>query len=143
MVFCGTSVMVRVAGPSRFERSLPLDVSALPTARRQLGAFLRDLDLERDVVEAVLLCVQEACKNAVRFSGNSRGIDLLVTLDGEAVRAVVRDYGEGFDHSRVSREPPDPLCNSGRGLFLIHALMDSVEIHAHAGTEVRMCKLLT
>ena len=134
--------MARESGPSRFERSLPLDVSALPTTRHQLGAFLRGLDLEQDVVEAVLLCVQEACKNAVRFSGSPRGIDLSVTLDGEAVRAVVRDYGGGFDHSRVSTEAPDPLCSSGRGLFLIRALMDTVEIRGSTGTEVRMCKLL-
>jgi len=55
---------VRMSDQSRFERSLPLDVSALPGARQQLRSFLNDFDLERDVVEAIILCVQEACKNA-------------------------------------------------------------------------------
>jgi anti-sigma regulatory factor (Ser/Thr protein kinase) len=142
VTYCGTSLVVRESESPRFERSLPLDVSALPSARRQLRAFLHDFDLERDDVEAVLLCVQEACKNAVRFSGSSRGIDLSVTLDEGAVYAVVRDYGVGFDHSRLSHGAPDPLCPSGRGLFLISTLMDQVEIRASIGTEVRMCRVL-
>jgi serine/threonine-protein kinase RsbW len=142
MAYCETSLMVGTSGPSRFERSLPLDVSALPGARQQLRAFLYDLDLENTVVEAILLCVQEACKNAVRFSGRSKGIHLSVTIEDGAVHAVVRDYGGGFDHSLMTHEAPDPLRDSGRGLFLIHALMDRVEIHRSAGTEVRMCKEL-
>ena len=143
MIYCGTRVMVKISGPSRFERRLPLDVSALPGARRQLRVFLHDSDVEVDVVDAVLLCVHEACKNAVRFSGSPKGIEVSVTLQDGAVCAVVRDYGGGFDHGRLSKEAPDPLCASGRGLFLIHALMDHVEIRRSAGTEVRMCKVLT
>jgi anti-sigma regulatory factor (Ser/Thr protein kinase) len=91
----------------------------------------------------VVLCVQEACKNAIRFSGSPRGIDLSVTLEGGALYTVVRDYGGGFDPSRQTDEAPDPYRDSGRGLFLIHALMDRVEIFGSAGTEVRMCKVLT
>ena len=132
--------MVDVSGPSCFQRSLSLDVSELAAARRQLSAFLQDLDLEREVVDSVLLCVQEACKNAIRFSGSPKGIDLTVTLKEGAVHTVVRDYGAGFDLSFQTDEAPDPFRDSGRGLFLIHALMDHVEIFGSAGTEVRMCK---
>ena len=134
--------MVNVSGPSRFQRSLPLDVSELAGARRQLSAFLREFDLEREVVDSVLLCVQEACKNAIRFSGSPKGIDLTVTLKESAVHTVVRDYGAGFDLSLQTDEAPDPFRDSGRGLFLIHALMDHVEIFGSCGTEVRMCKAL-
>lgn len=135
-------LMASACRPSRFERSLPLDVSALPVARHQLSAFLYALDLEREVVDSVLLCVQEACKNAIRFSGSPKGIDLSVTLEKGTVRAVVRDYGGGFDLTLQTDEAPDPLRDSGRGLFLIKALMDHVEIFGSAGTEVRMCKAL-
>jgi serine/threonine-protein kinase RsbW len=135
-------LMVSLSGPSRFERSLPLDVSVLPGARHQLSEFLRELHLERDIVDSVLLCVQEACKNAIRFSGSSRGIDLSVTLEDGALYTVVRDYGGGFDPSRQTDDAPDPLLDSGRGLFLIRALMDRVEILGSAGTEVRMCKVV-
>jgi serine/threonine-protein kinase RsbW len=131
-----------VSGQSHFQRSLPLDVSELASARHQLSAFLHDLDLEREVVASVLLCVQEACKNAIRFSGSPSGIDLSVTLKEGAVHAVVRDHGAGFDISRQTDEAPDPFRDSGRGLFIIHALMDRVEICGSAGTEVRMCKVL-
>ena len=134
--------MVDGSAQPRFERSLPLDVSALPAARHQLSAFLRGLGLERDVVDSILLCVQEACKNAVRFSGSPRGIDVCVTLEEGVVHTVVRDYGGGFDVSRQTNEAPDPFRDSGRGLFLIRALMDQVEILGSSGTEVRMSKML-
>ena len=134
--------MVDLSGQPRFQRSLPLDVSALPGARHQLRMFLRSLHLERDVVDSILLCVHEACKNAVRFSGSSKGIDVCVTLAEGVVYTVVRDYGGGFDVTRQTDEAPDALRESGRGLFLIHALMDRVEILGSAGTEVRMCKVL-
>ena len=137
-----TYLMFDGSGHPRFERSLPLDVSALPAARHQLRVFLRGLHLERGVVDSILLCVQEACKNAVRFSGSSKGIDVCVTLEEGVVSAVVRDYGGGFDVTRQTNEAPDPFRESGRGLFLIHALMDRVEILESTGTEVRMCKAL-
>jgi anti-sigma regulatory factor (Ser/Thr protein kinase) len=34
----------------------------------------------------------------------------------------------------------DPLSESGRGLFLLEALMDEVEFRIEAGTEVRLRK---
>jgi len=64
------------------------------------------------------------------------------TFEEGAVHAVVRDHGGGFDYSRLLDEIPDPLCNSGRGVFLIRTLMDRVEIRASAGTEVRMSRVL-
>jgi serine/threonine-protein kinase RsbW len=59
---------------------------------------------------------------------------------------VIRDEGEGFELSAL----PDPLAEenllrqSGRGLLLIQAFMDELEVHRGQpqGTEVRMVKYL-
>jgi serine/threonine-protein kinase RsbW len=126
----------------RFERTLPLDVAALPGARQELRAFLQTCTLGDDLVAAIVLCVQEACMNAVRFSRSQAGVSITVGLDDDRARIVVRDYGTGFKPNEIPEHPPDPLAVSGRGLFIIHAFMDFVEINDSGGTEVRMCKLL-
>lgn len=125
----------------RFEVSLPLDVAVLAGMRQRLRDVFGEWGLRRQVRDTVLLCIQEACKNAIRFSGSPKGIDVTVGLERDAVRAVVRDYGEGFFYAG-SPERPEPLAPSGRGLFLINALMDSVHITQSTGMQVSMVKQL-
>ena len=50
------------------------------------------------------------------------------------------DGGGGFDVAAVGHACPDPLAPSGRGLYLIHALMDDVTIVCESGTTVTMWK---
>ena len=52
----------------------------------------------------------------------------------------MRDHGVGLDPELLSELPPDPLSESGRGLFLLQALMDGVELRIEEGTEVRLRK---
>lgn len=131
----------------QLELSLPMSPSALPPARHRVGAFLsahvRDEDLED-----ILLCLQEAMKNAVRFSDSMEDIGVRVRLFDHSVQLVVRDHGRGFDHGsppphRTTIEPPDPLADSGRGLFLIAQLMDEFALVSDDGAEVRMLKRLS
>ena len=59
----------------------------------------------------------------------------------EEVVIVVRDHGGGFDPLGVP-DPLDPANTfkpSGRGIFLMRALMDRVAF-ADGGREVQMCK---
>ena len=136
--------MVNVSGPSCFQRSLSLDVSELAAARQQLSAFLHDLDLQREVVDSVLLCVQEACKNAIRFSGSQRDIDVTVAVTSREVRLVIRDHGMGFKPPEVDiSRTPDLSDQQGRGLFLIHCLMDEVRIACDDGAIVTARKAVT
>ena len=75
-------------------------------------------------------------------TGGSVGI---VTLVGDDL-VLIADEGEGFDPTDV----PDPLAEenilrqSGRGVLMIKAFMDSFEVRQREphGTEVRMTKLL-
>jgi anti-sigma regulatory factor (Ser/Thr protein kinase) len=70
------------------------------------------------------------------------------------VSVTICDDGCGFDIDALDvRSRPDPQSAHGRGLFLIHHLMDEVEVRSHAavrgaagrgaagpGTLVRMVK---
>ena len=92
------------------------------------------------------ICVTEAVNNAIVHAHKDRPglpVDIRFEVYSDSLRVVVRDYGEGFDASKL----PDPtvpeniLKVNGRGVHLIRALMDEVEINPlDVGTEVIMVK---
>ncbi len=95
------------------------------------------------------LAVREAVINAM-LHGNKRdpGLKVSVTLttDHKKLRARVTDEGNGFD-PRKARDPTAPanlLNDSGRGLLLMEAFVDTLEFKSRprGGTEVTMIKRL-
>jgi len=131
----------------RLALSLPLDLARLPAARRELGAFLAEVGIDGDDGEDLVLCAQEALKNAIRFSGSPRGVDVEVSVTELTVSLVVRDYGCGLDGTAARlgdllSRPPDPLAPSGRGFYVMATLMDELELCSQEGLEVRMRKRL-
>jgi serine/threonine-protein kinase RsbW len=91
------------------------------------------------------LALQEALANAVRHGCQgdpAKSVECRIAYESTGeVRIVVRDPGPGFDVSGV----PSPLDDvnvlraNGRGLFLIHQLMDEVRF-ADGGREIQMRK---
>ena len=140
------------AHPTRRERlvgrlalSLPLDTARLPAARRELSAFLTEVGIDGEEGEDLVLCAQEALKNAIRFSGSPRGVDVEVRVTHTTVSLMVRDYGCGLDGaadrmSDLVSCPPDPLAPAGRGFYVMATLMDELELCSQGGLEVRMVK---
>ena len=111
--------------------------SALAAARSRVRTFLRDFDVPEAAVFDVVLTLDEACKNAIRFSGSRRKIDITVALDTDGVCLVVRDHGVGVAPGRIDvSTTPDPLDPKGRGLFLMACLMDDVRIVCDQGAIV-------
>ena len=90
-------------------------------------------ELERFHVE---LCIVEAATNVILHAyegAPGRRVTLLVTLDAGALRFRLQDDGKPIPEDRRTA-PPDPeeteealLREGGRGLFLIHQLMDRVD----------------
>jgi serine/threonine-protein kinase RsbW len=90
-------------------------------------------ELERFHVE---LCIVEAATNIILHAyegAPGRRVTLLVTLDAGALRFRLQDDGKPIPEDRRT-PPPDPaeteealLRERGRGLFLIHQLMDRVD----------------
>jgi hypothetical protein len=57
----------------------------------------------------------------------------------------VIDKGHGFDVTGLAGEMPDPLSPRGRGVALMHTLIDEIDFNFEpaAGTIVRFVKVLT
>lgn len=69
----------------------------------------------------------------------SRMIEVKLALDTERYQLEISDEGPGFDTSRLGALPAGPElgANFGRGLHLIHLIMDEVHFNAR-GNQVRL-----
>jgi serine/threonine-protein kinase RsbW len=105
--------------------------------------------LDADEALNVGLAVREAVINAM-MHGNRQdpqlNVDVTLSADDEHLTAVIADQGNGFAREAT----PDPteeanlLRNSGRGLLLMEAFVDTVTFRSlpKGGTEVTMVKRL-
>lgn len=92
----------------------------------------------------VPVALTEALANAI-VCGNggepSRRVHILASVSAQALEVDITDEGSGFDVEAARRqcEADDWLeREDGRGVFLMHALMDRVETRRHAGHTVRL-----
>ena len=124
---------------------IPADTAAMEKVTAGLNELLAGKQWPQKEIMEIELAVQEALVNAIRHGcGNdpNKQVQCCVTFDaaGELV-IVVRDPGPGFDVAAV----PSPLegdnlfKGSGRGVFLINQLMDTVEF-TEEGRKVLMRK---
>jgi serine/threonine-protein kinase RsbW len=125
---------VRRSGATRgrFSARVKPEPAELGPLRRRMGSWLRRHHLEEEEAASVVLAVNEAVANAIEHGGRGPA-DVLVdaTMDDGALTIEIRDQGRWQDR------PSEP--DRGRGLLLMQALMDEVEVERSSrGTLVRM-----
>jgi anti-sigma regulatory factor (Ser/Thr protein kinase) len=125
--------------------SLPRDEQTVPVARHIVRNAMEQVGVEETCVYDVELALSEACTNVLLHSGP--GDQYLVRLDLEDRVGVIRviDVGRGFDSVRLQAEDPLVDAERGRGLGLMQALVDRVDLTSRheAGTIVTLEKALT
>jgi anti-sigma regulatory factor (Ser/Thr protein kinase) len=95
-----------------------------------------------DESEVVLICLEEACANAIVHGRPTEDIEVSVRVEGSTLALRVRDQGHGaVVEELLPITMPNPLSPGGRGLPLIKALMDELELtECDPGLEVTMTK---
>ena len=112
--------------PLRIESEANAD--NLAGVRRRLAGWLRAADVPDELAADIVLVISEACTNSVEhaYRGHSVGTMLVeVEAVGGGVHARVGDSGSW-------KTPAAQPRNGGRGLPLIRAISDSVELHCTA-----------
>jgi PAS domain S-box-containing protein len=120
----------------RLHLDLPTNPKALGTLRRTVGRWLEPLGATTVESNDIQVSCHEACSNAMEHGYRFREatVDVNAEFDGSEVLLTVADTG-GWREKRDG--------DRGRGLDLIRALMDSVEVEpSEDGTVVRMRKRL-
>ena len=124
--------------------TLPRDEQTVPVARHIVRNAMEQVGVEETCVYDVELALSEACTNVLVHSGP--GDQYVVRLDLEDRLGVIRviDVGHGFDSARLQTSDALPEDERGRGLGLMQALVDRVDLtsRSEAGTIVTLEKVL-
>jgi serine phosphatase RsbU (regulator of sigma subunit)/anti-sigma regulatory factor (Ser/Thr protein kinase) len=101
--------------------------------RHEIGDLIAEWTRREDLRFASALAFGELIANAVRHAPGAVRVLVSTAGDGD-VTLMVEDSGSGF----VPREQPDPYAETGRGLTLLRAVADDVQIHPgpRGGTRV-------
>jgi serine/threonine-protein kinase RsbW len=93
------------------------------------------------------LVLTEAMANAIKHANKNdpnKDVHISINLTDDQLWIRVYDQGQGFDISSADIQVPDPELDHGRGVFLIHSLMDSVKYHrCEKGNVLEMYKTLS
>jgi serine/threonine-protein kinase RsbW len=124
--------------------SLPRDARTIAVARHICRETLRELGVESECVSDIEVALTEACTNVLDHSGPGDEYDVeLILTERDCVIRVI-DSGAGFD-ADAPRAVLDEGAESGRGIALMHALVDQVrfESRPEEGTVVHLEKALS
>ncbi|MFN2975533.1 ATP-binding protein [Terriglobus aquaticus] len=130
----------------RIELTLPSTLATVDRMEQEAERFATEHGFGEDDAANIAMAAREAAVNAV-MHGNSYSSDKQVhvqlTSDQAALTLSIQDEGAGFNAALL----PDPLLpenilrSSGRGIFLMRALMDEVNFRQlNPGTELVMTK---
>jgi PAS domain S-box-containing protein len=130
------AVRAQPATAEQLRLRLPAEPDSLPSLRRRLARFLHAAGASDAELYEITLTISEAAGNAIEHAYGPGDAEFEVEaglIDGEVV-AAVRDRGKWREQRPGER---------GRGLKIIHGLMDRVEVSSEdEGTVVHMRRRL-
>ena len=133
----------------QMELTLPMVADIEIAAARAAGNLARELGMSSEKIDEMTHAIIEACINAREHSGcadNRIYLRFVGTFQGDGnprIDVWISDHGRGFDleEARSRRQKLGPTYRRGRGIQLMQAHMDEVEISSSAeGTTVHMVK---
>ena len=132
---------------------MPVLTHSAPSLYEHLDAFadvvesaIRIAGVSEDERGDLMVAVMEALNNAIGHGNSedaSRQVHLKIDVQPASLTIWVRDEGQGFDPgaTRDPRTPENLMRDSGRGLLMMRAFMDEVDIRpSQTGTLVKMVK---
>jgi serine/threonine-protein kinase RsbW len=104
------------------------------------------MNLKKDDQENLTIAITEVVSNAI-IHGNKKDSTKKVSIDCQCnknhIQVIIRDEGKGFKLNTLTdpTRPENIMKESGRGIYILKALMDHVDYHFTAnGTEVILTK---
>lgn len=135
------------------ELTFPARAEYVGVARLTVSGIAHRTGLSYDEIEDIKLAVAEACTNAVQhaYADDVVGtVFLRCKIKADRLIIEVADDGNSFELATLpDKLQPidtslqiDELIEGGLGLYLIHTLMDEVQISAENGFIISMTKYL-
>jgi serine/threonine-protein kinase RsbW len=119
---------------------LPTSSWTVAVARHALNGLLDASGVDATVGVDLALALSEACANAVRHASTGQSYRVRLCVDDARCLMEVCDHGPGFNPDTVPASTV--IANGGRGLMIIRAVVDQVDVLAlrRRGTRVVMVK---
>ena len=128
----------------KIEFELPSDVSLMHSILNYLVERVTKLGVINPEQSNLFIALDEAFVNAVKHGNRydtNKTVHIIADLSPQEARFTVEDEGEGFNPKEIP-DPCDPenlFRTSGRGVLLIHNIMDEVE-YSERGNRLTMVK---
>jgi serine/threonine-protein kinase RsbW len=113
---------------------------SVPVMRRVLGDTLRRLGVDEESVYDILLAATEACTNVLTHGGRQvDGYAVVTSLGAVGCQVEVADEGMGVRAPQRRPAAPGPVApvaqlpESGRGLAIMRAFVDTVTLDSRPG----------
>jgi serine/threonine-protein kinase RsbW len=122
---------------------IPARAEWVAVARLAVAAVASRQRFSVDDIEDIKLAVAESCTNAIQHGMPDGTIEIVCEVIAEGIVLTVRDRGQGPPLGAVEEERIGELGRTEElGVFLIRALMDSVEYTSDVrdGTQLVMTK---
>jgi serine/threonine-protein kinase RsbW len=122
---------------------LPRDELTVPVARHLTAGAMEQLGVDSGCASDIEVALTEACTNVILHSGPGDQYEVAIELDDEVCVIRIIDRGVGFDPEALA-DSDDHSAESGRGMTLMHALVDQVVLQSRPedGTIVHLEKTL-
>src|SRR3989338_3660275 len=123
---------------------VPSDLSEVQKASARVISFFKPLGLSDAYRFDIRLCLEEALINAMKYGNGLKRevpVELKAGFNDKKIWLELEDRGKGFDVRKVGdcTRGENLLKGGGRGIYLIHQLMDEVRYNAR-GNSIWMTK---
>ncbi len=130
----------------KLELRFESDTRELRTMRNEVRAFLVKSGVPEMDAELVVLALDEACANIIRYAyqGDSeRPIRLRCDCSEDAIECTLRDFGTSCDPDKIRGRDLQDFRPGGLGVRIMQTAFDCVDFQPKArGTELRLVKRL-
>lgn len=105
------------------------DTCRLAEVRAEARAFLAECGFEECAAELLILAIDEACTNIIRYAygHECRPVRLQMERLRDRVRFVLRDYGRSCDPGKIRSRALEDIRPGGVGVHIIKQAFDHVE----------------
>ena len=123
-----------------FETELPADRAGVSASRHAFERWLDGMALAEDTGEELSVVFSELASNAAAAAGSTAGPRARAWVER---RDVVIEVTNPLDDARRASVPPDlddPLRHGGRGLLIVRAFTDELQVEATGGAVSIRCR---
>ncbi len=135
-----------IRNQNSYQMIIESDLNNVQKVEKITEKIAKYMQFSEEEQDSLAISVTEIVGNAI-VHGNKKDKSKKVTVDFEykddTITVSIQDEGKGFNERTIANplEPENLLKESGRGIFIVRALMDQVDfIRSKKGTIVRLIK---